>query len=234
MAFHKSTTVLGEGIFGNVVLAKVKSLGLVVAAKVPKQNVSKKSILAETIIMLSLSAHASLPFCFGLANTNTIVMEYLGPQSGDANALTLAQFRKKYLFTVPKLKFICENILSAVIFIHQKEILHNDNFIFTGDHVVLIDFGKATMIKCPVIYRLKPDEQEMYNLHHRHPAHELRNVPGSKQTQATDTYSTGYLFKHTAACIPYQPIIELGRLLKHQSIAQRASLKLALEKFSKF
>ena len=53
------------------------------------------------------------------------------------------------------------------------------------------------MIKCPVIYRLKPDEQEMYNLHHRDLAHELRNVPGSKQAQATDTYSSGYLFKHT-------------------------------------
>lgn len=130
-----------------------------------------------------------------------------------------------------KLMFVCRSVWEAVTYIHQKGILHNDikrdNIVVTDTRVVLIDFGKATMINCPVIYNIFPNSKEhfMYNQNHRHLAHELRNIPNSKQSIYTDIYSIGYMFKHSAAAFLYDPIIELGRLMKKNQPNERLSLK---------
>ena len=106
----------------------------------------------------------------------------------------------------------------------------SNNVIVADKRVVIIDFGKATMIKCPVQYDITPssEDQATYNTNHRHLAHELRNVPLTRQSVMTDTYSVGYMFKHTACSIPYEPIIELGRQLKTVSVSCRLSLSTAL------
>ena len=54
------------------------------------------------------------------------------------------------------------------------------------------------------------------NTSHRHLASELRNFPGEKQSTCTDIY---------AARIPYDQIIDLGRLMKTQDVANRISDK---------
>lgn len=77
---------------------------------------------------------------------------------------TLASFRKTGQLDIHKLKFICKEVVSAIMHIHGKGILHNgikgDNVIVAGDRIVLIDFGKATMIKCPVQYNITPGSEE--------------------------------------------------------------------------
>ena len=131
------------------------------------------------------------------------------------------------------------DLLNAVLYMHNKNILHNDikaDNVMVGDkRTVLIDFGKATMIKFPLTYNiaLNDDYRNLYNSKYRHLAHELRNVPATKQSPSTDGYSVGYMMKHVGAVIPYDPIIEIGRMLKRQDVNNRISLKNALEKLNK-
>ena len=47
------SSIIGEGQFGHVKLAKIKTLGIVVAPKEHKPHTSKKSILAETVILMT-------------------------------------------------------------------------------------------------------------------------------------------------------------------------------------
>ena len=123
------------------------------------------------------------------------------------------------------MRHIFIEILKGVQFLHSKGILHNDikadNIVVCDERVVLIDFRKASMIKCPITYNIKKSDQVTYNLYHRHLAYELRNKANSKQTKFTDFYSIGYLFKHVAAILPYKPLIELGRHMKVPEPSQR-------------
>ena len=48
--------------------------------------------------------------------------------------------------------------------------------------VKIIDFGKCTLVTDPIIYDLSPTQSARYNDKHRYLAHELRNIPHSKQT----------------------------------------------------
>ena len=228
--------VVGSGVFGTVKLGKIKSINLVVAVKKPNMKLSRKSILAEVITLLSLSGHHSIPFCFGIVNGDNILMEFLGKVNGDSyeSMPTLAHLRRARQVSVVQLKFICKEILNAVKYIHGRSILHNDikadNIIVVhNERVVLIDFGKATNVKCPIMYNVGPlsPEYETYETHHRHLAYELRNKPGTYQSIFTDTFSVGYMFKHTAAVIPFQPIIELGKLMKCEDYQRRLTLQVA-------
>ena len=96
----------------------------------------------------------------------------------------------------------------------------------------MIDFGKATLVKKPLVYNIDPnsDRSAKYNKVHRHLAYELRNFRNTKQSFNTDAFSIGYMFKHAAAVIPYSPIIELGRLLKDRNVLLRISVDNALDK----
>ena len=233
---------IGSGQFGTIQLGRIKSLDIVVAAKIQnnEKSVSKQALLVEVISMLSLSGHVNFPFCFGLLKNGTILMEYLGKFASNAIHTwpNLSQVSKSRHLNVPNFIFVCKNILEAVIFIHKKQILHNDikadNVVVSDYRVVLIDFGKVTAIKQPIVYNITPGSEEniTYNKHHRHLAYELRNVPNTKQSIQTDTYSVGYMLKHCGALITYQPIIEIGRLLKNQCVELRISLENALDKIN--
>ena len=228
-----STDILGRGQFGTVKKARIHKLGITVAAKISNSNAyHKKAVLAETIVGLTLSGHDNFPFCFGLLHDNTILMELF---SGSSDLLS----RLNSGITVMELRDTCLGVLKAIEFMHHKKLLHND---IKADNVVLaqttkvIDFGKATLISRPRQYNILPGSKEnlKYNKFHRHLAHELRNLPGSKQSVATDLYSIGYLFKHSAAYISYQPIIELGRLMKCIEPASRISIVNAIDKMKMF
>ena len=100
-----------------------------------------------------------------------------------------------------KWESICSDIIRAVHSLHLKGILHNDlhcnNALLRGDcHVKMIDFGKCTLIKDPVIYAIEPgsEKQKPYNKYHCHLEYELRHFPGSKVSCKTDIYSIGYIF----------------------------------------
>ena len=231
---------IGDGQFGEVKLAKIKTLNLVVAAKMHKSHASKNSILSETVISITLSGHVNFPFCFGLLGDNVTLMEYFGSFINDKwdTCPNFAQRLQKDI-SVKELTWICVGIIDAFQYLHKKLILHNDikaDNIIIADHVKIIDFGKSNLVKSPLVYNIMSGsaESHTYNKHHQHLAYELRNCPGTKQSIYTDIYSIGYMFKHAAARIPYEPIIELGRLMKSQDVTLRISLKNAMDKLIKF
>lgn len=55
---------VGSGVFGCVKLGYLKSLEFVIAVKHFDQKTSYKSILAETVILLTLSWSRFVPFCY--------------------------------------------------------------------------------------------------------------------------------------------------------------------------
>ena len=145
-------------------------------------------------------------------------MEFFGDESDFSDIWpTLHKLQKQAQLSPSRLTLIMKEILEAFIFMHKKKILHNDikadNVLIGQNRSVIIDFGKATMLDCPVIYNvaLNADQCNIYNKKHRHLAHELRNVPNTKQSTKTDAYSIGYMMKHVGAAIPFPPIIRTGK-----------------------
>lgn len=229
---------IGEGQFGSIHLASLQKLGITIAAKVPKvKSSSNKAILAEVVVGMTLSGHSNFPYCFGVLNESVILMELFC--SEDKTACPSFAKKLKIGMTLVELKESCAGVLEAIKFMHSKRLLHNDikaDNIIISNVIKVIDFGKTTMLSNPLSYNISPGskEHEAYNRNHRHLAHELRNIPGSKQTTKTDIYSIGYMFKHSAASMNYLPIIELGRKMKRTDPTERLSLENAMDKLKLF
>ena len=231
--------IVGNGQFGKIKIGRIIPLNLVVAAKFPKHE-KEKFILVEAIVQLSLSGNKNFPICFGLYNERVMLTEYFGKfNSGCCETVPNLHQLLKNGISLEVLKRVCVGLVEAVVFMHKKSILHNDiksdNILLVHKTVKLIDFGKATMMSCPIMYTIPvgSELQKTYNTIHRHLAHELRNIPNTKQSKKTDAYSVGYFFKHAAATVPYEPIIVIGRLLKHLVVEERISLTNALDKLKK-
>lgn len=232
--------IIGAGRFGTIKQAQMHKLGLTVAAKIMDTAIySKKAILSEAIVGMTLSGHNSFPYFFGLLGESIILMEYLCLPNGSTSktAPTLAMTLKSGI-SRNELRERCYEILKAIAFMHSKGILHNDiksDNVIVSNTVKVIDFGKATLISNPVVYNVAEGSQESvtYNTRHRHLAHELRNIPGSKQSILTDTYSIGFLLKHAGETIRHQPVIQLGRLMKCRDPCSRISIENCLDKFEK-
>ena len=226
---------VGKGQFGTVKTALLHKLEMTVVAKVFNEKCHKKAILAKALVGLTLGGHINFPFCFGMLGDSIILMEYLHCSVGNTSrsCSTFAEALREGI-QGNKFMYICSGILSGVIYMHSRQILHND---IKADNVVvantakIIDFGKATLISKPVVYNIVPGSSEntRYNSVHRHLANKHRYVPGSSQTIATDTYSVGHLFKHAGAEANCEYIIKLGREMKCISPDSRLSLKKALE-----
>ena len=234
---------IGSGVFRSVKLGRIKTLNSTIAVKVLDEKTSHERLLAEVVTLLTLSGSQYFPFCYGLLDdcnepnepsNKCILMEFLGQVNGQTFSPypTLAKMASTRLLNHVNIRHVFIKVLEGVQFLHSKGILHNDikadNIVVCEERVVIIDFGKATMIKCPVTYNIKKADQETHNLYHRHLAHELRNKTNSKQTVLTDIYSIGYMFKHVAATLPYKPLIELGRHMKVPEPSQRLSIESAL------
>ena len=232
--------IIGAGRFGVIKQAKLHKLGLTVAAKILNASIcSKKLILSEAIVGMTLSGHNNFPFCFGLFGEGIILMEYLWVPNG-MNFVAAPTLAIKLNSGISRntLRDTCYGILTAIAFMHSKGILHNDiktDNVIVSNTAKVIDFGKATLISNPVVYSIAEgsEERARYNSRHRHLAHELRNVPGSKQSVLTDVYSIGFLLKHSAATISHQPVIQLGRMMKSRNSCSRISIENCLDKFRK-
>ena len=226
-----SDEVVGFGQFGVINRGNIKSLKVTVAAKVSNFPEKKKAIFSEVVVLLTLSGNSYFPYCYGLYKDSVILMEFLGDtSSANGGWPTLNQLQKQNMLKHVRLTYIMVDLLNAVLYMHNKNILHNDikADVMVGDkRTVLIDFGKATMIKSPLTYNiaLNDDYRNLYNSKYRHLAHELRNVPATKQSPSTDGYSVGYMMKHVGAVIPYDPIIEIDRMLKRQDVNNRNLIK---------
>ena len=189
--------------------------------------------------MLSLSGHSSFPFCFGILSEQAIVMELfaISKQPGWEKESTLSTAIKVHTITCADFCNVLKDLVSAYIHMHSKKILHNDikanNVILCSNgRVVVIDFGKATLLTHPLVYNIIPgsDDAKIYNTQHRHLAHELRNKPGTKQSPLTDAYSIGHMIKYLCPYIPSsEKVLQLASKLKCIEPCMRLTLANALD-----
>lgn len=221
---------IGKGVFGCVKSAIILTLSSIAAAAkiIARKNSSLLEIQAERRILHALSGQPLFPYCFGFMKPNVILMQLIG--SAEGGMQTIYKMMGANTLAAEDSTKICLQIVEGIGYLHQIMLLHNDikcdNVIIepVSKRPVLIDFGKATTINCPRTYSLNAEEREKCNVHHRHLAHELRNVPGTKQSMMTDTYSVGYLVKYIGHNIAAKHLYTLGRKLKTVDVSQRMSL----------
>jgi len=204
-----------KGIFGEVHVCKIKYLNMFCAKKVIKG--SMKELHAEAVVMQQLSGHHSFPFLFGIVHPGALLMELISGSINDVSSgCTLSSAFQKPHF---KKKKDMRGLVKALSFMHGKQILHND---LHGRNILLrpvnnipciIDFGKATLAECPIVYNIQPGSKEskLYNKHHLHIAHELRNCPNTPQSFTTEVYSLGYNFRNIGQ---YNEILAITQLAK--------------------
>ena len=230
---------IGKGVFGCVKTAQILTLSSTpIAAKIiARENSSVLDIQAERRILHAISGQPLFPYCFGFIRPNVILMQLIG--SADGGIQTIHNMMGAKTLVAEDSTKICAQIVEGIGYLHQIMLLHNDvkcdNVVIepSSRRPVVIDFGKATTIDCPRTYSLNAEEQTKYNVHHRHLAHELRNVPGTKQSVMTDTYSVGYLIKSIGHNIDVKLLYNLGRKLKTVDVSQRMSLDAAYDELEK-
>ena len=92
-------------------------------------------------------------------------------------------------------------LVAAVKFMHKSSLLHNDiktnNVLLKGELLqpALIDMGKFTLRRDPIVYKITESQKNRYNQRYSYLAYELRNVYGSKTSTASDVFSLGFIFQ---------------------------------------
>jgi len=142
-------TVLGRGSFGKVMLAEEKTTKKLYAIKMlKKQYIVEKdeihSMMSEKSVFLTVSSYnhpflVNLHSCFSSASRIYFVMEYA--QGGD-----LIYHVRQNNFTHTRAKFYLCEVLLALEYLHQKNIIYRDlkldNILLTVDgHVKITDYG---------------------------------------------------------------------------------------------
>lgn len=143
---YKLIETKGSGTFGTVWLAEDTWMGKQVALKIPhNQKEDFSRLIAEPKLLASLT-HPNIVQILTVDKAENIffmVMEYVDGQS-------LAQLMQESSLTLREVVDIVSQILSAVQYAHEKNVIHRDlkpgNILLTSDRKVKIsDFGTATM-----------------------------------------------------------------------------------------
>ena len=191
-----------KGVFGEIRLARINYMGISCAKKLIRGSFA--DIRAEALVMHHVSGNSCFPYFFGLQKPGALLMEFVsGRKTLNAPPTTLSSVLGKKVLFKKDWYSVCRQLVDGLMFLHDKGILHNDlhgkNILIRHTKIpCIIDFGKATLIRSPLVYDSVPDskEQKLFNSVHKHLAYELRNVPNSPQTTQTDVYSLGYNFKN--------------------------------------
>ena len=154
MKFYKYGRLLGKGAFGKVNLSLHVLTGRLVAIKsINKSKIKserhKSKIEMEKSIMKTLSSSDYIVKMFETYETKNhicIVMEYIC--AGDL----LSYIKKRSKLTEPIAKFIFKQIILAIQYIHNHNIVHRDikldNILIDLDNKIKIcDFGVSKRIK---------------------------------------------------------------------------------------
>ena len=226
------SSAVTKGVFGEINICKIKYMNAFCAKKVIKG--SMKEIRAEALVMQQLSGHQSFPYLFGIVHPGALLMEFISNSINDVSpGCTLSSACQKLHSKKKKDWFeICRSLVKALSHMHDKQILHND---LHGRNILLrpinntpciIDFGKATLAECPVVYNIQPGSKEwkLYNKYHLHIAHELRNCPNTPQSFTTDVYSLGYNFKSIGHYNQIHPISQLAKKMLNSDPIERYTL----------
>ena len=113
----------------------------------------------------------------------------------------------------------CTHVIEAVCYLHNEvEILHNDitvcNIVIDGDHIVLVDFGKATRFSQARMYCLTEAETQEYT--RKYPPELIYGQ--RKQSVHSDIYAVGFV------------LYQIANHCKILSFATKKCLKLLAEK----
>ena len=140
----------------------------------------RDDVLKEAQILSSL-CHPYLP-CFLGVNLKDrplrIVMKFHAEDNNIMSRTLFLELHEGKLKSEEHAFRFCTQVIEAVCYHHNEvEILHNDitvrNIVIDGDHIVLVDFGKATRFSQARMYRLTEAEKQEYTRKYPHLAPEL-------------------------------------------------------------
>lgn len=193
---------IGRGSFGVVRMQVYRGIKVAVKEFLPRTIAT--DVLHEASIMTRL-CHPNLPMLFGVCLQSQpyrrIVMQC--HLLDNTKAVTIGQeLLDKKLTDVVVWVMLCLQLFEAVSYLHSEVyILHNDikvdNILITnsvtvptGYQIVLIDFGKAQLIKDAKCYNLTVLERREYIRLYPHLAPEV--IEGeTKQSMQSDVFSLG-------------------------------------------
>lgn len=194
---HKGS--IGRGVFGSCYVGKLGPLE--VCLKCFRNKNTYDSDFYTEAVLLSLCCHSNLPWFYGILLTPKVIVQSFHSFDGKSCSLHKILHHSDDLdskkISTQDWKRIILGVVSAVEYIHGKEILHNDiksDNIIVDDrpsiHSVLVDFGKGCLVDNAKHYNLTDVQKCTYSHDHPQVAPEVRDGL-SKQSKLSDIYSVG-------------------------------------------
>ena len=211
---------IGKGRFGTVCLKKFRSTP--VAVKYFDLSSTAKVVEREAM-HLRKCCHINLPMLYGINVKEKpffIVSQYYGNESFKAFTLQdiICEDAGIKISGSEHWLYLINQLVDGLCYIHGKEILHNDvkndNIIVHSSSgkfsLVLIDFGKACLIKEGKTKALSSAEKSRYYKEHYHIAPEV--IEGQfPQSIKSDVYSAGVVTASLFKFSRYRPLKEVAR-----------------------
>ena len=216
----------GRGSFGIVRVCLFRDIKVVVKEFLPRTL--REDVIKEAHILSSL-CHPYLPLFLGVCIRDTplrIVMKY--HETNGKSTTLFQEIRSKKLNSSDLVFGFCVQLMEALHYLHSEvEILHNDittnNIVIEEDHIILIDFGKATKFSEARRYNLGETEKQELLTKYPHLAPEV--VYGQqRQSVYSDVYAAGLILYHICDhCIISQPLKQSLKLLAERCRAPQFS-----------
>jgi len=174
--------------------------------------------------MLSKLCHENLLWLFAICHNerhSILVMSHHAFRSEKQSITVYAALDKQGGFTshltVKCWKDILLGMISALVYLFNNKILHNDiktdNVVieclapdFISCRSVIVDFGKACFLSAALLYKLTPEEQSKYKNDHPQIAPELCNGL-ARQSHKSDIYSFGRVRKKINSKVLKIPVL---------------------------
>ena len=202
------TVEIGRGMFGVCFLAKLGPLKC--CKKVHSSEPKFLGFFYNELLMLKELCHENLPYLFGAyirddGQKSILMSLHLFTESGES--MNIDGALSKDVEQPLSLDWLCIlhvcGSLSAIEYIHSKQILHNDikgnNVVIEslahGLQPVLINFGKACYLKDGRKYNLSTEQRKRYAKQYPQVAPEIHDGIAFQSCES-DVYSFGQILLH--------------------------------------
>lgn len=197
---------IGKGVFGKCFHASLASHRSV-CVKVFRRDKKYTSVFPIEAVLTSKLCHPNLPWLYGRVSTEEskkmLVMSFHSVQGNPRTLYGAIHGETQDAdFSRVDWRIILLGLASAVKYIHDSGILHNDiksdNILLDEQHsdvrCVLIDFGKGCFVAHGKNYKLSNSSKHYYKQYHPQVAPDL--IDGHcKQSTHSDIYSVGRVIK---------------------------------------
>ena len=196
-----------KGVYGKCFYASM-SASIKVCIKAFRTDKHLVSAFPLEAVITSNLCHPNLPWIYGIMEHENHMMLVLSFHGIGGNSCTIHKAlhysQKDIGFDATKIdwKVIILGMISALKYLHDHDILHNDikaDNILLDDRsssyrCVVIDFGKSCFAADGRSYSLSEKERRRYSLEHPQVAPDLRDGH-CKQSQFSDVYALGRVLK---------------------------------------